>query len=648
MAQTVKGIVGQVKIGNDQYLVGSTLFGTCSSGSTDATKQVILVGEAYYSDATGITVHVKFDNANTITGSTLKLQIKNGESSYSTAQQIVNPNGALTWAENSIISFTNDGTNWVINASAIDGSSIQNLSLGNITNSGTLSNTDATIANNDQLVIVDADDNSGRIAKASLKFDGSTTTKALTQAGTWETFNNYSLPTANYQTLGGLKPAYSSSGAVTLTTTAASNSDTPTIAAKSATSDRYYAIEVDTNGVPYVNVPWTDTKVTQTSKSDNVAYKFLFTNVASPSSGTAYTAVYATTLSYNPSTRILTVTGKSGNPGTIKLTDGTNTTSLTPSEYGGNAATASAVAWSGVTSTPTTLTGYGITDALSTSSSITIAGNSVSLNSGSLDATTLRTSLGLASALRFIGTTSTEMTDGRTTAAIRLTGADSDTTPTTGDVVIDSNSDSEYVWTGSIWERLGRDGSYALDNTVIHNSLLTAAGDIIIGTTSNNVVVPTRLAKGTDGYVLTIDPTTHLPSWKANVASSALYVNATAGGAASESSPADAAVTSGSTYIHFYNDTTKQSTISLTGAGGTTITATNSKAITISSQQYWAVNEANALTSLTLGYSSTTESVTSGTASQIGYVNSGILYIKSITFGTTSVTTSLTSTEPTT
>lgn len=47
--------------------------------------------------------------------------------------------------------------------------------------------TDTTIANGDKLVITDAS-NSNKIERTSIVFDGSTTTKALTQKGTWETF----------------------------------------------------------------------------------------------------------------------------------------------------------------------------------------------------------------------------------------------------------------------------------------------------------------------------------------------------------------------------------------------------------------------------------------------------------------------------
>jgi hypothetical protein len=60
---------------------------------------------------------------------------------------------------------------------------------------------------------------------------------------------------AKYNTLGLLKPAYTTTGAVTLTTAAASNASTPTINAKTETAGRYYAVEADKNGVPFVNVP---------------------------------------------------------------------------------------------------------------------------------------------------------------------------------------------------------------------------------------------------------------------------------------------------------------------------------------------------------------------------------------------------------
>lgn len=58
---------------------------------------------------------------------------------------------------------------------------------GNIQNGGTLQTNDITIASGDKLVVTDSSD-SGKVARASIAFDGSTTTKALTQKGTFEAF----------------------------------------------------------------------------------------------------------------------------------------------------------------------------------------------------------------------------------------------------------------------------------------------------------------------------------------------------------------------------------------------------------------------------------------------------------------------------
>lgn len=58
---------------------------------------------------------------------------------------------------------------------------------GNIQDSGALQTSDVTIASGDKLVITDSSDSS-KVARASASFDGSTTTKALTQKGTFETF----------------------------------------------------------------------------------------------------------------------------------------------------------------------------------------------------------------------------------------------------------------------------------------------------------------------------------------------------------------------------------------------------------------------------------------------------------------------------
>ena len=64
--------------------------------------------------------------------------------------------------------------------------------------------------------------------------------------------NKYVLPQATTTTLGGVKVPYTNTGSVTPQ-------------AKSTTADRYYGVELDTRGLAVVNVPWTDTKMSNKS-----------------------------------------------------------------------------------------------------------------------------------------------------------------------------------------------------------------------------------------------------------------------------------------------------------------------------------------------------------------------------------------------
>lgn len=64
--------------------------------------------------------------------------------------------------------------------------------------------------------------------------------------------------------------------------------------------------------------------------------------------------------------------------------------------------------------------------------------------------------IGIAAAMHFKGTTTTTMSDGLTTATVVIDG--NNYTPEAGDVVL--YDDAEFVWTGSKWERLGRDSSF--------------------------------------------------------------------------------------------------------------------------------------------------------------------------------------------
>lgn len=99
--------ISQVNIGGTTYPVGSMLYGVCSTSDAAAAAKTVTCA-AFDTLATGVTVHVKFTTANTNTAPTLQV-------GSTDAKSITNPGGNLTWSANSVISFTYDGTNWIMN-----------------------------------------------------------------------------------------------------------------------------------------------------------------------------------------------------------------------------------------------------------------------------------------------------------------------------------------------------------------------------------------------------------------------------------------------------------------------------------------------------------------------------------------------------
>lgn len=77
---------------------------------------------------------------------------------------------------------------------------------------------------------------------------------------------------AKYDTLGLVKPAYSTTGTASFTTSPQAYTNSPTIAARSTTSGKYYGVEIDKTGRLYVNIPWADTKVTTAALTSGTLY----------------------------------------------------------------------------------------------------------------------------------------------------------------------------------------------------------------------------------------------------------------------------------------------------------------------------------------------------------------------------------------
>ena len=117
---------------------------------------------------------------------------------------------------------------------------------------------------------------------------------------------------------------------------------------------------------------------------------------------------------------------------------------------------------------------------------------------------------GLTGAMHFIGTATVAITDGSTTDptisgyTFGTNGANAEN----GDVVLYGNK--EFVWTGSAWEELGNEGSYALSSVTVTGSDGLTGGGALSSNQTITHAVPTGAAastKGTSGgrtYIQTI------------------------------------------------------------------------------------------------------------------------------------------------
>jgi hypothetical protein len=93
--------------------IGSLLFATCSTASAVQTKEAELAD--FDAMRTGVTVHVKFQNANTAPNPTLAINGLTAYPIYTNGISYVGPSAALSWAANSVVSLTFDGSAWYMN-----------------------------------------------------------------------------------------------------------------------------------------------------------------------------------------------------------------------------------------------------------------------------------------------------------------------------------------------------------------------------------------------------------------------------------------------------------------------------------------------------------------------------------------------------
>lgn len=253
MASQVSGYIGKINPGNGtQYSLGSTAYGVCGTAAATAAKTVEMTG---FKLITGATVFIKFTYANTAANPTLNVQTTGAKPIvlYGTtaASTVAETTG---WQAGAILCLTYDGTSWV-------------------RDQGYNTNTDRYV-------------NSASFADDSTNTAASPVKMTLTRAG-----SDTATVTANIP-----KVSSSSAGVV------------PKGAAVSTQSQTTKFLREDgTWAAPsYTTNTNTDTLVKQTAKTDNVNYKILMTNSASPTSGNAAEAAYDADITINPSTNAIT------------------------------------------------------------------------------------------------------------------------------------------------------------------------------------------------------------------------------------------------------------------------------------------------------------------------------------------------------
>lgn len=106
--------IGNIKHNDVTHLVASTLYGTCTTSAADEIKEVQC--PSFDKLITGVTIHVKFTNSNTNTDPKLKVNTTDAKFIYK-----FSPNYApgvssnTSWYPGSVVSFTYDGTSWIMN-----------------------------------------------------------------------------------------------------------------------------------------------------------------------------------------------------------------------------------------------------------------------------------------------------------------------------------------------------------------------------------------------------------------------------------------------------------------------------------------------------------------------------------------------------
>lgn len=107
------GYLTAANINGSDYKLAGALYGTCDTAAGTAAKVVTCAD--FDSLETGITIHVKFTYSNTAANATMNVNSTGAKNLCSYGTTRVGTTEATSWKAGAVVSFTYDGTSWVMN-----------------------------------------------------------------------------------------------------------------------------------------------------------------------------------------------------------------------------------------------------------------------------------------------------------------------------------------------------------------------------------------------------------------------------------------------------------------------------------------------------------------------------------------------------
>lgn len=107
------GFGSKIRINNTDHSIASSLYGTCTDSAGTVGKTVTCAD--FDTLITGVTIHVKFTYGNTATSPTLNVNGTGAKPIYSNGTTVPGKTKLTSWYDNTVVSFTYDGTAWRMN-----------------------------------------------------------------------------------------------------------------------------------------------------------------------------------------------------------------------------------------------------------------------------------------------------------------------------------------------------------------------------------------------------------------------------------------------------------------------------------------------------------------------------------------------------